>query len=64
VFLPPISLERTLQVLVREDRKSRPSDYFFCIGIIRFGLALHMMSFPYCIIFLIIIIIKNIYIFF
>jgi hypothetical protein len=46
VFLPPISLERTLQVLVGEDRKGRSSNSFFSIGIIRFDLALHMMSFP------------------
>jgi hypothetical protein len=26
--LPPVSLERTLQVFIGEDRKSRSSDYF------------------------------------
>jgi hypothetical protein len=33
-----------LQVLFGEDRKSRSSDcFFFCIGNIRFDLAMHMM---------------------
>jgi hypothetical protein len=57
---PPISLKRTLQVLVGKDRKSRSSD---CVSVLassslhRFDLALHKMLFPYCI-FLIIIIKK------
>jgi hypothetical protein len=49
--LPPISLERTLQVLVGEDRKSRSSDCFSILAsssLRRFDLALHMMLFPYC----------------
>jgi hypothetical protein len=49
--LPPISLERALQVLVGEDRKSRSSDYFSVLASSsshRFDLALHMMLFPYC----------------
>jgi hypothetical protein len=41
VFLPPISLERILQV----------ERLFLCIGIIRFDLAMHMIFFPYCIYF-------------
>jgi hypothetical protein len=50
--LPPISLERALQVLVGEDRKSRSSDCFSVLAsssFHRFDLALHMMLFPYCI---------------
>jgi hypothetical protein len=50
--LPPISLERALQVLVREDRKSRWSDSFSVLAsssLHRFDHALHMMSFPYSI---------------
>jgi hypothetical protein len=52
--LPHMSLERTLQVLVGEDRKSRSSDCFSVLvssSIHRFDFALHMMSFPYCIVF-------------
>jgi hypothetical protein len=52
--LPPISLERALQVLVGEDRKSSSSDYFSVLassGLHRFNHALHMMSFPYSIFF-------------
>jgi hypothetical protein len=52
--LPPISLERALQVLVGEDRKSRSSDYFSVLATLslhRFDHALHMMSFPYSILF-------------
>jgi hypothetical protein len=54
VVMPLISLERTLQVLVGEDRKNRSSDCFSVLassGVHRFDLALHMMSFPYCIFF-------------
>jgi hypothetical protein len=50
--LPPISIERTFQVLVGEDRKSRSSDCFSVLAsssLHRFDLALHMMLFPYCI---------------
>jgi hypothetical protein len=32
-------------------QKKQVERLFFCIGIIRFDLALHMMSFPYCIFF-------------
>jgi Ca2+/Na+ antiporter len=49
--LPHISLERIVQVFVGEDRKSRSSDCFSVLAslsIHRFDLALHMMSFPYC----------------
>jgi hypothetical protein len=49
--LPPISLMRTLQVLVWGRQKKQVERLFFCIGIIKFDLALHMMSFPYCIFF-------------
>jgi hypothetical protein len=52
LFLPPISRERTLQVLVGEDRKSRSSDCFSVLAsssFHRFDRALHIMSFPYCI---------------
>jgi hypothetical protein len=54
--LLPISLERTLQVLVGEDRKSRLSDYFSVLAsssLHMSDLALHMMLFPYCMCFLI-----------
>jgi hypothetical protein len=40
-----------VQVFVGEDRKSRSSDCFSVLAslsIHRFDLALHMMSFPYC----------------
>jgi hypothetical protein len=43
-FLPPISLERTLQVLFRENRKSMSGNYFFVLVILilhRFDLTLH-----------------------
>jgi hypothetical protein len=51
IFLPPISLERILQVLFGEDRKSRLSDYFSVLArssLHRFWscLACYMMSFP------------------
>jgi hypothetical protein len=52
--LPPISLERALQVLVGEDIKSRLSDCFSVLAsssFHRFDHALHMMLFPYCIFF-------------
>jgi len=45
VFLPSISLERTLQVFVSERQKKQVERLFFCIGIIRFDLVLHMMFF-------------------
>jgi hypothetical protein len=51
---PLISLERAVQVLVGEDRKSRSSDYFSVLAsssVQRFDLALHMMLFPYYIFF-------------
>jgi len=54
LFLPPISRERTLQVLVGEDKKSRSSDCFSVLAsssFHRFDRALHIMSFPYCIFF-------------
>jgi hypothetical protein len=41
--LPPMFLERTVQVLFREDRKSRSSDYFSVVASLsvhRFDLAL------------------------
>jgi hypothetical protein len=47
----PYSLERALQVLVGEERKSRSSDCFSVLAsscLHRFDLALHMMLFPYC----------------
>jgi hypothetical protein len=50
--LPHISLERALQVLVGEDRKSRSSDCFSVLvssSLHRFDHAMHMMSFPYSI---------------
>jgi hypothetical protein len=50
--LPPMSRERSLQVLIGEDRTSRSSDCFSVLASLsvhRFDLALHMMSFPYCI---------------
>jgi hypothetical protein len=40
-----------VQLFVGEDRKSRSSDCFSVLAslsIHRFDLALHMMSFPYC----------------
>jgi hypothetical protein len=43
-YLPPISLERILQVLHREDRKCRSGDCFSILVILilhRFDLALH-----------------------
>jgi hypothetical protein len=43
-YLPPISLERTLQVLFGEDRKSMSGDYSSVLVILilhRFDLALH-----------------------
>jgi hypothetical protein len=43
VFLPPISLKRTLQVFVRGRQKKQVKRLFFCIGIIRFDLTVHMM---------------------
>jgi hypothetical protein len=43
VFLPPISLERTLQVFVRGRQKKLVEQLFFYIGIIRFDLSLHIM---------------------
>jgi hypothetical protein len=52
LFLPLISRERTLQVLVGEDRKSSSSDCFFVLAsssFHRFDRALHMMTFSYCI---------------
>jgi hypothetical protein len=52
--LPPISFERILQVLFVEDRKSRSSGYFSVLAtssLHRFDHALHMMSFPYSILF-------------
>jgi hypothetical protein len=33
LVVPPVSLERTFQVSIGEDRKSRSSNYFFCTGI-------------------------------
>jgi hypothetical protein len=50
--LPHISLERALQVLVGEDRKSKSRDCFFVLAsssLHRFDHALRMMSFPYSI---------------
>jgi hypothetical protein len=47
-----ISLERIVHVFVGEDRKNRSSDCFSVLAslsIHRFDLALHMLSFPYCI---------------
>jgi len=52
-YLPPISLERILQVLSGEDRKSTPGDCFSVLETLilhRFDFALHasfMMLFPY-----------------
>jgi hypothetical protein len=43
VLLPSISLKRTLQVFVRGRQKKQVERLFFCIGIIRFDLAVHMM---------------------
>jgi hypothetical protein len=40
--LPPMFLERTVQVLFGEDRKSRPSDYFSVVAslsVYKFDLA-------------------------
>jgi hypothetical protein len=50
-YFAPHSLERALQVLVGEDRKSRSSNCFSVLAsssLHRFDLALHMMLFPYC----------------
>jgi hypothetical protein len=52
--LPPVSCERALQLLIREDKKSRSSDCFSVLAsssFHRFDRALHMMLFPYCIFF-------------
>jgi hypothetical protein len=52
--LPPISLERALQVLVGEDRKSKSSDCFSVLAsssLHRLDRALHMMLFLYSIFF-------------
>jgi hypothetical protein len=55
--LPPISLERILQVIFGEDRKNKSSYYFFIwafFSLHRFELALHvnsMMLFPYSMLF-------------
>lgn len=38
--LPPMSLERTLQVLFGEDRKSKSSDYFSVLA----SLSVHMFD--------------------
>jgi hypothetical protein len=52
-YLPPISLERILQVLSGEDRKSTSGDCFSVLETLilhRFDFALHasfMMLFPY-----------------
>jgi hypothetical protein len=52
-YLPPISLERILQVLSGEDKKSISGDYFSVLATLilhRFDLALHdycVMLFPY-----------------
>jgi hypothetical protein len=53
VFLPPISLEKTLQVFVRGRQKKQVERLFLCIGIIRFDLALHMLIFFHIAFFLI-----------
>jgi hypothetical protein len=53
--LPPISLEKAVQVLVGEDKKSRSNDYFSVLAsssLHRFDLALHMLVFSYCIFFI------------
>jgi hypothetical protein len=53
-ILPPISLERALQVLVGKDRKSKSRDYFSVLAsssLHRFDRALHMMLFLYSIFF-------------
>jgi hypothetical protein len=42
-YLPSISLERILQVLFREDRKSMSGDYFSVLAIAFKGLILPCM---------------------
>jgi hypothetical protein len=47
----PYYLERALQVLDGENRKSRLSDCFSVLALssfYRFNLVLHMILFPYC----------------
>jgi hypothetical protein len=49
-FTPYIFLEIFAGVYWGRQKK-QVERLFFCIGIIRFDLALHMMIFPYCIFF-------------
>jgi hypothetical protein len=49
-FAPYIFLEIFAGVYWGRQKK-QVERLFFCIGIIRFDLALHMMIFPYCIFF-------------
>jgi hypothetical protein len=48
--VPSILLREHCRYLLGKTEKAGER-LFFCIGIIRFDLALHMMSFPYCIFF-------------
>jgi hypothetical protein len=51
LLLPPIFCLEIFAGVYWGRQKKQVERLFFCIGIIRFDLALHMMFFPYCIFF-------------